>query len=114
MVHSFAYISHGRILCPGNLEDEGTVSAGVHGWLKDTNVSWQQLFSFTTLDVLTDDAFKEWFRDTYIPIASDDEIDQLAEMYPEDVLEGSPYGTGILNVLTPQVRHGLESHHASH
>ncbi|KAI0298097.1 carotenoid ester lipase precursor [Multifurca ochricompacta] len=39
-----------------------------------------------------------------LPNATDEEIDRLLTLYPEDVTQGSPYDTGLLNAITPQYK----------
>lgn len=38
------------------------------------------------------------------PNASTSELDQLLELYPQDVTQGSPFDTGHQNALTPQYK----------
>jgi hypothetical protein len=39
-----------------------------------------------------------------MPSLSDGSIDQLMELYPSDITQGSPFDTGILNAITPQFK----------
>ncbi|KAI0298090.1 Alpha/Beta hydrolase protein [Multifurca ochricompacta] len=59
----------------GDCDDEGTV------------------FSLSSLNVTI-----------FLPNATDEEIDRLLTLYPEDVTQGSPYDTGPLNAITPQYK----------
>ncbi|KAI0763539.1 carotenoid ester lipase precursor [Trametes elegans] len=71
----------------GDCDDEGTVTA-----LLVTN--------FTTEDQL-----RAYITAPYLfPNISSGELDQLLEAYPDTVAEGSPYGTGEENALTPQYK----------
>ncbi|RDB14741.1 Lipase 4 [Hypsizygus marmoreus] len=70
----------------GDCDDEGT------------------LFSLSTLNITTESQLKTYIKSTFLPGVSDTEINTLADLYPGDVTEGSPYGTGILNVLSPQFK----------
>ena len=40
----------------------------------------------------------------YMPAAASSDIDKLMTLYPQDVSQGSPFGTGGLNALTPQFK----------
>ena len=79
----------------GDLDDEGT------------------LFSLSTLNITTDDQFREWVTQYYLPSATAAEVDQVLSLYPSEPSAGSPYSTGLLNALTPQVREPKE-HHGAH
>ncbi|KAG8978447.1 hypothetical protein FRC05_010692 [Tulasnella sp. 425] len=68
----------------GNMLDEGT------------------LFSFGMTNVTTTQQFKDWIQITFALPLSDSEMDDLLKLYPSDIVQGSPYETGILNALTPQ------------
>ncbi|KAG7088712.1 hypothetical protein E1B28_012681 [Marasmius oreades] len=71
----------------GNCDDEGT------------------LFSFTSLNVTTDDAVREYLRTVLLPSdVPEAEIDNLMRVYSANVTEGSPYDTGYFNALTPQFK----------
>ena len=39
-----------------------------------------------------------------MPGVTEDELDKLIELYPQNIMEGSPFSTGILNALTPQFK----------
>lgn len=70
----------------GNMLDEGT------------------LFSFGMTNVTTNQQFKDWVQITFSLPLSDPEMDDLLELYPSDIVQGSPYETGIFNALTPQFK----------
>ena len=71
----------------GDMKDEGT------------------LFSLvSSLSVLTDDDFKKYFKSTWWPHATNEQLDQLMQLYPPDLTQGSPFDTGVLNAITPQYK----------
>ncbi|KAF8158420.1 carotenoid ester lipase precursor [Crassisporium funariophilum] len=70
----------------GNCDDEGT------------------LFSLSTLNITTETQLKQYIKTVFLPGTPDAQIDQLAEFYPGDITQGSPFNTGILNALTPQFK----------
>ncbi|KAK1221156.1 hypothetical protein PQX77_016055 [Marasmius sp. AFHP31] len=70
----------------GDCDDEGT------------------LFSFSTLNVTTNPEFRNYVESPLIATISDPELDKLVAVYPQDITQGSPYHTGILNPLTPQFK----------
>lgn len=53
-------------------------------------------------NVTTNQQFKDWVQITFSLPLSDPEMDDLLELYPSDIVQGSPYETGIFNALTPQ------------
>lgn len=53
-------------------------------------------------NVTTTQQFKDWIQITFALPLSDSEMDDLLKLYPSDIVQGSPYETGILNALTPQ------------
>lgn len=73
----------------GDMNDEGTI------------------FSLTSANVTTEDQFRTYVHENYVPLATEDEISQLAGFYPQDPTQGSPFDTGYLNQLT------RESHNTS-
>jgi carboxylesterase type B len=69
----------------GNQEDEGTIFAGL----------WYNVFA------------EPQFRESLFKVfmnASQETIDQLAEYYPRDWTQGSPFRTGHKNAVTPQFK----------
>jgi len=46
----------------------------------------------------------DYVQNVFIPGVTDDQISQLSALYPADVTAGSPFGTGLLNALTPQFK----------
>lgn len=47
---------------------------------------------------------REFVTQVYFPDASSDEIDELLTLYPADITQGSPFGTGTANALTPEYK----------
>lgn len=43
-------------------------------------------------------------QQTYIPSATAAQMAEVAIAYPQDITQGSPFGTGILNALTPEYK----------
>ncbi|CAA7261544.1 unnamed protein product [Cyclocybe aegerita] len=70
----------------GNCDDEGT------------------LFSLSSLNVTTESQLKSYAKTIFLPGATNEEIEQLATLYPGDITEGSPFDTGVLNAITPQIK----------
>ncbi|KAF8970831.1 carotenoid ester lipase precursor [Flammula alnicola] len=72
----------------GDCDDEGT------------------LFSLSTLNVTTDAQFADYVQNTLLQGIgiTDDEISQLASLYPSDLTQGSPFDTGITDALSPQYK----------
>ena len=40
----------------------------------------------------------------YFPSASSSDLDRVLSLYPQDVTQGSPFGTGDLNAITAQFK----------
>ena len=70
----------------GDQEDEGTIFALLQGNISTT----QQLHNY--------------LRTYFFPEASEDSLNALLMAYPDDPTQGSPFGTGILNILYPQYK----------
>jgi len=70
----------------GDCDDEGT------------------LFSLSTLNITTDAEFNTWIKTFWLPDATAAQMNTFASLYTDDILDGSPFDTGILNVLTPQFK----------
>ncbi|KAF8073585.1 carotenoid ester lipase precursor [Lyophyllum atratum] len=68
----------------GDCDDEGT------------------LFSLSTLNITTEAQLKTYIQTVFLPGVPTADINTLADLYPGDITQGSPYDTGILNALTPQ------------
>ncbi|KAF7791423.1 hypothetical protein EIP86_002439 [Pleurotus ostreatoroseus] len=52
----------------------------------------------------TDDDIKSYLSTNYFPSASSSDLDKLLMLYPQDVTQGSPFGTGDLNAITAQFK----------
>ncbi|KJA16248.1 hypothetical protein HYPSUDRAFT_219571 [Hypholoma sublateritium FD-334 SS-4] len=72
----------------GDCDDEGT------------------LFSLSTLNITTEEEFQDYVQNTLLQGlgVTDVEIAQLAALYPSDLTQGSPYGTGVTDALSPQYK----------
>jgi len=70
----------------GDCDDEGT------------------LFSLSTLNITTDAHFIEYIQSTWIPEATTAQMNTLQQLYSSDILDGSPFDTGLLDALTPQFK----------
>ncbi|KAJ6482645.1 carotenoid ester lipase precursor [Mycena sanguinolenta] len=71
----------------GNSDDEGT------------------LFAYTSVNnVTTDSEFVSYVHSNYLPTGTSTQIARVAELYPEDPAQGSPFGTGSANQLTPEFK----------
>ncbi|KAF5350591.1 hypothetical protein D9756_008678 [Leucocoprinus leucothites] len=70
----------------GNCDDEGT------------------LFSLSTLNLTNEAQVRDYVKNIFLPGTSDDQVNQLATLYPHDITQGSPFDTGLLNAPTPQFK----------
>ncbi|CAL1698298.1 unnamed protein product [Somion occarium] len=70
----------------GDCDDEGT------------------LFALSSLNVTNEFALRDYITTVFVPDAPASDIAQLLSLYPADVTQGSPFGTGTLNVLTPEYK----------
>ncbi|KAF8971835.1 carotenoid ester lipase [Flammula alnicola] len=70
----------------GNVDDEGT------------------LFSLSSLNVTTDEQFREYISTVFVPGANSTELDPLWSYYPSDPSIGSPFNTSGFNEITPQYK----------
>ncbi|KAJ7651345.1 sterol esterase [Roridomyces roridus] len=70
----------------GTCEDEGTV------------------FSMSTLNITTNEQFEEYIHSNYLPHATPAQVKRIAELYPQDPAQGSPFDTGDANAITPQYK----------
>ncbi|KIM43069.1 hypothetical protein M413DRAFT_26269 [Hebeloma cylindrosporum] len=70
----------------GNCDDEGT------------------LFSLANVNVTTDAQFKSYLKNVFLPGITDAQVNKIAQLYPADITQGSPFSTGIFNALTPQFK----------
>jgi len=46
----------------------------------------------------------DYVQNVFIPGVNDDQISQLSALYSADIIAGSPFGTGLLNAITPQFK----------
>ncbi|KAF9234829.1 Alpha/Beta hydrolase protein [Melanogaster broomeanus] len=70
----------------GNVDDEGT------------------LFSLLNVNVTTDQQFTDYVHSNYIPHASETQMQGIAELYPSEAPQGSPFRTGDNYTVTPQYK----------
>ncbi|KAF7365669.1 Carboxylic ester hydrolase [Mycena venus] len=70
----------------GDCDDEGT------------------LFSLSTLNVTTDAAFIQYITSIWLPQATTAMSSSLHALYPNDIIDGSPFDTSILNAATGQFK----------
>ncbi|KAF4589932.1 hypothetical protein EYR40_009681 [Pleurotus pulmonarius] len=70
----------------GDCDDEGT------------------LFSLANLNVTTTSQVRTYIKTFFMPQSTNAELDQMLNHYPLDLTQGSPFGTGILNALSPQFK----------
>lgn len=52
----------------------------------------------------TNAQFRNYFAKQWFTPAALSEIDRLADVYPDSLLQGSPFDTGLFNVLSPQFK----------
>ncbi|KAJ7713004.1 Alpha/Beta hydrolase protein [Mycena metata] len=70
----------------GDCDDEGT------------------LFSLSTLNITTDAEFLTYLQTFWLPLATTAQGNTLNTLYPSDIIDGSPFDTGLLNGVTPQFK----------
>ncbi|KAJ7776821.1 Alpha/Beta hydrolase protein [Mycena maculata] len=70
----------------GDCDDEGT------------------LFSLSTTNITTDAEFLQYISSIWVPEASTAQVSAMVALYPDDISDGSPFNTGILDALTPQFK----------
>ncbi|KAJ7268412.1 carotenoid ester lipase precursor [Mycena rebaudengoi] len=61
-------------------------------------------FSIASTNVTTEDGFADYLRTVSVPRASSAQISHLATLYPQDPAQGSPFGTGSANAITPEFK----------
>ncbi|OAA42043.1 sterol esterase carbohydrate esterase family CE10 [Beauveria brongniartii RCEF 3172] len=71
----------------GDMRDEGTLFSLIN-----------QLNLTTTEDI------KEYFKTYWWPAVTEQQLNRLMELYPQDPTKGSPYGTGLLYAIPPQYK----------
>ena len=47
---------------------------------------------------------RDYITGTLLPGISQRDLDQLLNVYPADITQGSPFDTGILNAFTPEFK----------
>ncbi|TDL14970.1 sterol esterase [Rickenella mellea] len=70
----------------GDCDDEGTI------------------FSLSTLNLTTSDELLDYIHSNYLPNATNADIAAIAQAYPDDVTQGSPFDTGTANAITPEFK----------
>ncbi|KAF7373914.1 Carboxylic ester hydrolase [Mycena sanguinolenta] len=70
----------------GDCDDEGT------------------LFALSSTNATTDSEFSDYVQSIYMPAGTPAEVSQIAALYPQDPVVGSPFGTGNENALTPEFK----------
>ena len=55
-------------------------------------------------DIRTDSQLETYIRTFMFPNITDAEYQTIAQAYPSDITQGSPFGTGALNALTPEFK----------
>jgi len=70
----------------GDCDDEGT------------------LFSFSSTNLTTEADFLAYIKTIWVPGISTAQLNTLAEFYPSNILDGSPFDTAIFNAFTPQFK----------
>ncbi|KAH7928880.1 alpha/beta-hydrolase [Leucogyrophana mollusca] len=70
----------------GDVDDEGT------------------LFSLYSFNVTTNDEFLDYMSSVFLVGATEEEITQLGQLYPDDPTQGSPFNTGTNDTLTPEYK----------
>ncbi|KAG6841028.1 hypothetical protein C0991_002576 [Blastosporella zonata] len=70
----------------GDCDDEGT------------------LFSLSNLNITTETELESYIQNVFLPGVTAAEVEIIGSVYPADITQGSPFGTGILNVVTPQFK----------
>ncbi|ODQ78616.1 hypothetical protein BABINDRAFT_39553 [Babjeviella inositovora NRRL Y-12698] len=61
------------------------------------------IFGLTTLNVTTEAEVRSYVSNIF-PGMSSSLLDQFLTLYPQDVTQGSPFNTGVLNALSPQYK----------
>ncbi|KAH9970733.1 carotenoid ester lipase precursor [Lactifluus volemus] len=70
----------------GDCDDEGT------------------LFALSSLNITTSAELHDYIATIILPRASSEEVDKLLELYPQNITQGSPFGTGEQNAITSQFK----------
>ncbi|TDL16440.1 sterol esterase [Rickenella mellea] len=70
----------------GDVDDEGT------------------LFSMLTLNITTNQEFLDFIAASFLPNITNADLAAIAQAYPDDITQGSPFDTGTANALTPEYK----------
>jgi len=60
------------------------------------------LFSLSLGGIKTESELRRYLRHFQLPDATEEEMNKLLKLYPDDPAQGSPYDTGEANQVTPQ------------
>ncbi|GAA5849915.1 hypothetical protein JCM9279_002462 [Rhodotorula babjevae] len=60
------------------------------------------ILALGTLNITTDAQVFTWLKEIWFPRAADAQIQGLLAEYPADPTKGSPFDSGLLNIITPQ------------
>lgn len=63
-----------------------------------------RLFSLANANITTNDELLKYLVQYYLPSGTTAQIAAIAANYPDDITQGSPFDTGILNALTPEYK----------
>lgn len=88
---------------PHTLVDQGKI-ADVPIMIGDMRDEGTLFTLISSLNTTTTAEFKDYYSKVFWPKASSDQLDQLAQLYPQDPAVGSRYDTGLLNAITPQYK----------
>ena len=47
---------------------------------------------------------QDYITENYFPTAPNSDIDEILQVYPADITQGSPFDTGYLNAITPEFK----------
>ncbi|KAF8917031.1 carotenoid ester lipase precursor [Mucidula mucida] len=64
------------------------------------------LFALGSRNITTDAEFKEYLQTVMFPLTGmpEEDLDTILGLYPQAIEEGSPFGTGSANVITPEYK----------
>ncbi|KAG9010513.1 hypothetical protein FRB94_010279 [Tulasnella sp. JGI-2019a] len=62
------------------------------------------VFSLSVLNITTEKQFQHWFKATYLPVATADEMRTLSAMYPANLETGSFFESALQKALSPQFK----------
>jgi len=87
---------------PWNLIQQGSV-ANIP-FVTGVNDDEGTLFSIALANITNNADFLAYIKETYLPSANATTINAVASAYPDDITQGSPFDTGILNAITPEFK----------